>query len=67
MQNVYSLSFKKEKVRQRIVKEAKTMFHLSQNYELGVIALILAFLIFYVPMAYAFIAIRKQHKRNQNK
>ena len=38
------------------------MFHLSQNYELGVIALILAFLIFYVPMAYAFIAIRKQQK-----
>ncbi|WP_445115124.1 preprotein translocase subunit YajC [Acinetobacter sp. WZC-1] len=43
------------------------MFHLSQNYELGVIVLIMAFLIFYVPVAYAFIAIRKQRKRNQNK
>ncbi|WP_089603754.1 preprotein translocase subunit YajC [Acinetobacter piscicola] len=43
------------------------MFHLSHNYELGVIALILAFLIFYVPAVYAFFAIRKQQKRNQNK
>ncbi|AXY59383.1 preprotein translocase subunit YajC [Acinetobacter chinensis] len=43
------------------------MFHLSHNYELGIIALVLAFLIFYVPAVYAFFAIRKQHKRNQNK
>ena len=43
------------------------MFHLSHNYELGIIALILAFLVFYVPMAYAFFAIRKQQKRKQNK
>ncbi|MFW2078521.1 preprotein translocase subunit YajC [Acinetobacter sp. ULE_I010] len=43
------------------------MFHLSHNYELGIIVLILAFLIFYIPMAYAFIAIRKQQKRKQNK
>ncbi|ENV32501.1 hypothetical protein [Acinetobacter gerneri] len=42
------------------------MFHLSHNYELGVIALILAFLIFYIPITYAFFAIRKQ-RRNQNK
>ncbi len=42
------------------------MFHLSHNYELGVIALILAFLVFYIPVVYAFFAIRKQ-KRNQNK
>ena len=43
------------------------MFHLSHNYELGIFVLILAFFVFYIPMAYAFIAIRKQHKRNQNK
>ena len=43
------------------------MFHLSHNYELGIIALVLAFLIFYVPAVYAFFAIRKQYKRNQNK
>ena len=43
------------------------MFHLSHNYELGIIALILAFLIFYVPAVYAFIAIRRQQKRKQNK
>ncbi|MFN3073360.1 preprotein translocase subunit YajC [Acinetobacter sp. TY1] len=43
------------------------MFHLSHNYELGIFVLILAFLIFYVPVAYAFFAIRKQHQRKQNK
>ena len=43
------------------------MLHLSQNYELGIIVLILAFLVFYIPMAYAFFAIRKQQKRKQNK
>ncbi|AWL28207.1 MULTISPECIES: preprotein translocase subunit YajC [Acinetobacter] len=43
------------------------MFHLSHNYELGVIALILAFLIFYVPALYAFFAIRKQQKRKHHK
>ncbi len=43
------------------------MLHLSHNYELGIFVLILAFLIFYIPIAYAFITIRKQHKSKQNK
>ncbi|MDH2568899.1 preprotein translocase subunit YajC [Acinetobacter baumannii] len=42
------------------------MFNLSHNYELGVIVLILAFLVFYIPLVYAFLKIRKQ-QRNQNK
>lgn len=42
------------------------MFHLSHDYELGAIALILAFLIFYIPAIYAFFAIRKQKKRNNH-
>ena len=42
------------------------MFHLSQNYEFGIIVLILAFLIFYIPLVYAFFKIRKQ-QRKQNK
>ena len=36
------------------------MFHLSHNYQFGVIVLILAFLVFYIPMVYAFFKIRKQ-------
>ena len=47
--------------------KGEEMFHLSHNYELGVIVLILAFLVFYVPAVYAFFAIRKQQKRKQNK
>ncbi|MDC4817777.1 preprotein translocase subunit YajC [Acinetobacter baumannii] len=42
------------------------MFNLSHNYELGVIVLILAFLVFYIPLVYAFLKIRKQ-QRKQNK
>ena len=42
------------------------MFHLSRNYELGIIVLILAFLVFYIPLVYAFFKIRKQ-QRKQNK
>ena len=42
------------------------MFHLSQNYEFGIIVLILAFLVFYIPLVYAFFKIRKQ-QRKQNK
>ena len=39
------------------------MFHLSQNYELGIIVLILAFLVFYIPIVYAFLKIRKQQQK----
>ena len=42
------------------------MFHLSQNYEFGIIVLILAFLVFYIPLVYVFFKIRKQ-QRKQNK
>ncbi|MCY6411719.1 MULTISPECIES: preprotein translocase subunit YajC [Acinetobacter] len=39
------------------------MFHLSHNYQFGVIVLILAFLVFYIPMVYAFFKIRKQQQK----
>lgn len=39
------------------------MFHLSHNYILGLAVLIFAFIFFYVPMAYAFLAIRKQQRK----
>lgn len=42
------------------------MFHLSHNYILGLAVLIFAFILFYIPMVYAFLAIRKQ-QRKQNK
>ena len=42
------------------------MFNLSHNYQFGVIVLICAFLIFYIPLIYAFFKIRKQ-QRKQNK
>lgn len=41
------------------------MPHMTANYELGLILLILAFLIFYVPMVYAFIAVCKQRKASK--
>lgn len=42
------------------------MFHLSHNYILGLAVLIFAFIFFYIPMVYAFLAIRKQqHKQNK--
>ena len=40
------------------------MFHLSQNYEFGIIVLILAFLVFYIPLVYAFFKIRKQQRKH---
>ena len=42
------------------------MQHMTHNYMLGLAVLILAFIVFYVPMVYAFLAIRKQ-QRMQNK
>ncbi|MHC3136903.1 preprotein translocase subunit YajC [Acinetobacter nosocomialis] len=42
------------------------MFHLSHNYILGLAVLIFAFIFFYIPMVYAFLAIRRQ-QRKQNK
>ena len=41
------------------------MLHLSHNYQFGVIALIFAFLVFYIPMVYAFFKIRKQQTQNK--
>ena len=42
------------------------MWHLSHNYILGLIVLICSFVFFYIPMVYAFMAIRKQ-QRDQHK
>ena len=42
------------------------MQHMTHNYMLGLAVLIFAFIFFYVPMVYAFLAIRKQ-QRKQNK
>lgn len=42
------------------------MIHMSHNYMLGLAVLIVAFIFFYLPMVYAFLAIRKQ-QRKQNK
>ncbi len=42
------------------------MPHMTANYELGLILLVLAFLVFYIPLVYAFFSIRKQ-QRKQNK
>jgi cbb3-type cytochrome oxidase subunit 3 len=42
------------------------MMTMTHNYMLGLAVLIFAFIFFYVPMVYAFLAIRKQ-QRNQNK
>ncbi|MFA3128663.1 preprotein translocase subunit YajC [Acinetobacter pittii] len=39
------------------------MFHLSHNYILGLAVLIFAFIFFYIPMVYAFLAIRKQQRK----
>ena len=36
---------------------------MSHNYMLGLAVLIVAFIFFYVPMVYAFLAIRKQQQR----
>ncbi|MCH7332111.1 preprotein translocase subunit YajC [Acinetobacter modestus] len=42
------------------------MLHITHNYQLGLVVLIFSFIFFYVPMVYAFLAIRKQ-QRKQNK
>ena len=39
---------------------------MSHNYILGLGVLIFAFIFFYIPMVYAFLAIRKQQQK-QNK
>ncbi|MCU4709895.1 preprotein translocase subunit YajC [Acinetobacter pittii] len=38
------------------------MIHLTHNYQLGLIVLIFSFIFFYIPMIYAFLAIRKQNQ-----
>ncbi|HEX5380849.1 preprotein translocase subunit YajC [Acinetobacter tibetensis] len=42
------------------------MFHMTHNYLLGLAVLVFSFVFFYVPMVYAFVAIRNQ-QRKQNK
>lgn len=42
------------------------MIHMTHNYQLGLLILVFAFLIFYMPMLYVFMAVRKQ-QRKQNK
>lgn len=39
------------------------MHHMTHNYMLGLAVLVFAFIFFYTPMVYAFLAIRKQQKR----
>ena len=41
----------------------KTMHHMTHNYMLGLAVLVSAFIFFYVPMVYAFIAICKQQRK----
>ena len=53
------------RVLKEILKE-KTMLHMTHNYMLGLAVLVFSFVFFYVPMVYAFVAIRHQ-KRKQNK
>ena len=41
---------------------------MTHNYMLGLIALVVSFIVcFYLPLTYAWITIRKQNKRKQNK
>lgn len=42
------------------------MWHLTRNYMLGLAVLIVASIVFYTPLVYAFLKIREQ-QRNQNK
>ena len=43
------------------------MMHMTHNYMLGLIVLVVSFIVcFYLPVTYAWIKIRKQ-QRNQNK
>ncbi|MHA3891042.1 preprotein translocase subunit YajC [Acinetobacter sp. GXMZU3951] len=42
------------------------MLHMTHNYMLGLAVLVFSFVFFYVPMVYAFVAIRHQ-QRKQNK
>ena len=42
------------------------MMTMTHNYMLGLAVLVFSFIFFYTPMVYAFLAIRKQ-KRKQNK
>ncbi|MBP9787284.1 MAG: preprotein translocase subunit YajC [Acinetobacter sp.] len=39
------------------------MFNINHNYMLGLAVLIFAFIFFYVPIVYAFLAIRKQQRK----
>lgn len=43
------------------------MLHMTHNYMLGLVVLVLSFIVFYIPMVYAFVAIRNQQQRKQNK
>lgn len=39
------------------------MPHMTHNYMLGLAVLVFSFVFFYVPMVYAFLAIRKQQRK----
>lgn len=45
---------------------AKTMIHMTHNYLLGLMVLVFGFLIFYTPLLYAFITIRKQKRLHKS-
>ena len=39
------------------------MFQMTHNHQLGLAVLVFSFIFFYVPMVYAFLAIRKQQRK----
>ena len=43
----------------------KTMFQMTHNYQLGLAVLVFSFIFFYLPIIYAFLAIKRQHRRKK--
>lgn len=39
------------------------MLHMTHNYMLGLAVLVFSFVFFYVPIVYAFVAIRNQQRK----
>ncbi|MDH1690339.1 MULTISPECIES: preprotein translocase subunit YajC [Acinetobacter] len=41
------------------------MFQMTHNYQLGLAVLVFSFIFFYLPIIYAFLAIKRQHRRKK--
>ncbi len=41
------------------------MSQITHNYQLGLSVLVFSFIFFYLPMVYAFLAIKKQNRRKK--